>query len=85
MEDDWGFPVKPANLRKKYIKTGHSIEDIYERIIAGIGGTPMPSFKGVIEDDEIWDVVAYVLYLRGEESGLYKDKLPLEPITEDDL
>ncbi len=84
LEDDWGYPLKPANLQKKYIKSGHSIEDIYRVVLAGIGGSPMPSFKDVIEDKDMWDVAAFVLYLRGKGAGMY-DELPIDEITEDEI
>ncbi len=85
LEDDWGFAIKPANLTLKSIKSGHSVEDIYRVIMTGIGGTPMPSFKDVISDKEMWDVSAFVLYLRGKGAGMYGDELPISKITEDEI
>jgi cytochrome c oxidase cbb3-type subunit I/II len=81
LTDDWGQPIIPANLRLKTIKRGKSVQDIYTTLLVGVNGTPMPSFKDVYTDDALWDVAAYVLYLRGEEDGLYGDKIPLSPLT----
>lgn len=85
LEDDWGQPIKPANLTKKSIKTGHSVEDIYRVILTGIGGTPMPSFYETIPTDKMWDLAAYVLYLRGKAAGLYKGEAPIKEITDDEV
>jgi cytochrome c oxidase cbb3-type subunit I/II len=79
--DDWGQEIRPANLRAASIKRGRTVEDIYQTLLTGVGGTPMPSFKGVYSDDQLWDLAAYVLYLRGEASGLYSEKQKL-PVIE---
>ena len=42
------------------IRPEHSKEDIYRVIGAGIGGTAMPTWKGVIEEEELWALVYYV-------------------------
>lgn len=78
--DDWDNPIKPANLTKKYIKTGKSVRDIYRVLLSGIAGTPMPAFKDALTDDELWDVAAYVLYLRGLNNESYNKASP--PIAE---
>jgi cytochrome c oxidase cbb3-type subunit 2 len=78
LTDDWNNPIKPANLRLKTIKRGKTVNDIYTTLLAGVNGTPMPSFKDVYSDDDLWDVAAYVLYFRGRENGIYdRDILPL--------
>jgi cytochrome c oxidase cbb3-type subunit I/II len=85
LEDDWGFPIKPGNLTKKYIKSGKSAEAIYRVLLSGIAGTPMPSFYETIEDKDLWDVTAFVLYLRGKAHGIYGDQSPIRPITKEEL
>ena len=82
--DDWDFPVRPGNLTRPILKSGASVKDIYRALLTGIAGTPMPSFKEAISDEELWDVAAYVLYLRGLSMGVYDDleSKPLNPITE---
>ena len=37
-----------------------SVEELYIRLAAGVGGTGMPAWKGTIEDDEIWAAAYYV-------------------------
>lgn len=60
--DDWGHPVSPRDLTRGVYRGGRRPIDIFRRIHGGIPGTPMPGFgTTVLKDDEIWDVVNYVL------------------------
>lgn len=62
LHDEWGFPQQPRNLTRGIYRGGRRPVDIYRRIFAGIRGTQMPGFGGtVLNDEEIWDVVNYVL------------------------
>ena len=85
LEDDWGHRIRPASLRKPFIKSGRSVRDIYRVLLTGMAGTPMPSFKDALSDDELWNVSAYILYIRGVEAGVYMDALPLKPITPEEI
>ena len=33
----------------------------YRRLSAGIKGTPMPAFSSALNDEQIWDIVNYVM------------------------
>ncbi|MFG0296987.1 MAG: c-type cytochrome [Maioricimonas sp. JB045] len=59
--DDWGNPLKPRNLRTGIYRGGRRPIDLYRRIYAGIKGTPMPAFGTALSDQEIWDIVNYVM------------------------
>lgn len=66
--DDWGHPIKPAHLSLPAgapggVKLGYGGSHLYQTIVAGIGGTPMPPFDSLPED-EVWDLVHYVQSLR---------------------
>lgn len=74
--DDWNHPILPANLTKLSIKTGKSIQDIYKTLLVGVNGTPMSSYKDVYSDDQLWDITAWVLYLRGVHNGIYDSSNP---------
>lgn len=64
LHDVWGNPLQPRNLRLGQYRGGRRPIDIYRRLYAGIKGTPMPAFGGtVLKDEEIWDVVNYVMSL----------------------
>ena len=84
LSDDWGHPIVPGDLTRPYIKSGKSIKDIYRVLLTGMAGTPMPSFKDALSDNELWDVAAYVLYLRGWKSGLYGANPPIGEITKEE-
>jgi mono/diheme cytochrome c family protein len=62
LHDAWGHPQKPRDLTRGIYRGGRRPVDIFRRIYAGIKGTQMPEFGGtILKDDEIWDVVNYVL------------------------
>jgi mono/diheme cytochrome c family protein len=63
--DDWGHPLRPANLTAGVYKGGRRPIDIYWRIAKGINGTPMPVHLGsqLKSDEEVWDLVNFVLAL----------------------
>lgn len=57
---DYGFNTLPPDFTWHHIRSGYDIEDIYIRLVAGIGGTSMPSWKDVLSDEDIWAVAHYV-------------------------
>jgi mono/diheme cytochrome c family protein len=63
--DDWGNPLRPANLNRSLYKGGRRPIDIYWRIANGIKGAQMPGHYNAVSFDEkkIWDVVNFVLAL----------------------
>jgi mono/diheme cytochrome c family protein len=89
LKDNWGLPIKPADLTKNWtFRGGGSVEDIYMRIITGINGTPMPAFLDSFEKPEdAWDLAYYVRSLSPENkpevtvlrAQLIQGELPTEP------
>ena len=65
LKDDWGHPIPPANLAKRWtFRGGASRTDIAMRIAAGVLGTPMPAFLDSVEKPEdIWHLTNYILSL----------------------
>lgn len=63
--DDWGDPLRPADLTRGVYKGGRRPIDIFWRIAKGINGTPMPAHLGsqLQTDQEVWDLVNFVLTL----------------------
>ncbi len=61
--------LRPRDFRQGIFHGGASPQDIYLRIAVGIKGTPMPGtveapgVKAVLQPDEIWLIVRYVLSL----------------------
>ncbi|HET6425305.1 MAG TPA: cytochrome c, partial [Planctomycetaceae bacterium] len=68
LHDTWGNPLPPRDLTRGQYRGGRRPIDVFCRIYAGIKGTPMPAFGGtVLKDNDIWDVVNYVMSLPYEE------------------
>jgi mono/diheme cytochrome c family protein len=61
--DDWGNPLRPANLNRGIYKGGRRPLDIYWRIAKGITGAQMPGHYPTINHEQIWDLVNFVLAL----------------------
>lgn len=59
--DIWGVPIKPRNLTLGVYRGGRRPLDIYRRISQGIPGTPMQAFNAAFKDEQIWDLVDYVM------------------------
>jgi mono/diheme cytochrome c family protein len=66
-QDLGGLPprnILPRNLRSGIYRGGRRPVDIFWRVHNGIDGTPMPAAnKAALSDNDIWDIVNYVLAL----------------------
>lgn len=60
MVDNAGYPIKPRDLTAGIFKGSSDSGDLYARVIAGLPGSPMPSYAGVYTDEQIWDLIHYV-------------------------
>jgi DMSO reductase family type II enzyme heme b subunit len=60
MTDNTGFPVKPRDLTAGIFKGSSESNDLYYRIVAGLPGSPMPSYADVYTDEQLWDLIHYV-------------------------
>jgi len=72
MTDDFGFPIRPADLTKPWrYKGGSDLVDIYTRFSTGMNGSPMPSFYDVFPEEEreanLWVLSAYVRSLQANQ------------------
>jgi mono/diheme cytochrome c family protein len=68
--DEWGNLIKPRDLTTGIYRGGRRPVDIFRRISAGIKGTPMTGFATALTDEEIWDIVNYVMSIPFEEREL---------------
>jgi mono/diheme cytochrome c family protein len=64
LQDDWGFPAVPADLRQPHRRSGSEVRDLYRVLMTGLNGTPMISFADVLTPEQKWDVIAYLRTLR---------------------
>ena len=64
LEDAWGQPATPSDLRQQVLRSGRTLEAIYRVLLTGIEGTPMPSFAEAMTEEQRWEVVAFIAQLR---------------------
>ncbi|MFQ6017424.1 MAG: c-type cytochrome [Kiloniellaceae bacterium] len=65
LKDDWGERIWPRNLtRPETWRWTRDAKDIFQRISAGIRGTPMPEHATTMSVRDRWDVANYVMTLR---------------------
>jgi DMSO reductase family type II enzyme heme b subunit len=83
LKDEWGQPIKPANLTKRWtFRGGPSRAAIAMRLAAGVLGTPMPAFLDSVEKpDDIWHLANYLASL-GPEAPAYATLLPATAVGE---
>jgi cytochrome c oxidase cbb3-type subunit 2 len=76
LKDDFGFPVRPADLTSGQFKSGPSVQDIFRTMSTGLSGTPMPSFRDSLSEQDRWALSYYVLAL-----SAFKDPLNAQPLA----
>lgn len=60
--DEWGNMTPPRNLSHGIYRGGQRPVDLFRRVYAGVKGTKMPPAGGAaLTDEQIWDVVNYVM------------------------
>ncbi len=79
--DDWGNPIRPANLNLGVYKGGRRPIDIYWRLSKGINGAKMPAHVPTLTPEQIWDVVNFVLALPYEPELIWKKEGGPSPAT----
>jgi len=84
LKDEWGHPIRPANLTKRWtFRGGGGRAEIAMRLTTGVLGTPMPSFIDSVEKpDDIWHLANYLASL-GPESPHYATLLTAEAVNGD--
>lgn len=76
LKDDFGFPIRPANLTTGQLKSGPYVTDIFRTLTTGLSGTPMPSFGDTVSEGDRWALAYYVLSL-----SAFQDPLTGEPLA----
>jgi mono/diheme cytochrome c family protein len=70
LKDDWGYPIRPANLAQSWtFRGGSSREDIFRTMSTGLNGTPMPSFLEALQPEQRWAITDFIVSLSGEGPG----------------
>jgi len=84
LKDDWGTPIRPANLTKPWtFRGGHERKDVAMRLSTGLMGSPMPTFIDSVEKPEdIWHLANYVRSL-GPDRPTWATLLQVRAVTGD--
>lgn len=84
LTDDWGNPLRPADLTKRWTyRGGPTREDIYRTFTTGMNGTPMPSFAESLTDEQRWQLVDYIVSLDGRETPDYAELIQVQWTTDE--
>ncbi len=59
-------PIKAPDFSRSNLRAGSRPEDLYRTIACGIGGTSMPTWKGAIDESDLWALAHYVRSLVGD-------------------
>jgi DMSO reductase family type II enzyme heme b subunit len=83
LKDEWGHPIAPANLTKRWtFRGGPTRTEIATRLAAGVLGTPMPTFIDSVEKPEdIWHLTNYILSL-GPDSPHYATLVTVTAVSD---
>ena len=85
LADDWGHPIRPADLAQTWtLRGGSTREDIFRTMSTGLNGTPMPSFVDALKPEQRWAITDFIVSLAGSNgpgySNLVVAKHVLDPI-----
>lgn len=69
LEDSWGQPATPTDLRQSSLRSGRTLEAVYRVLLTGIDGTPMPSFAETMTEEQRWELVAFIAQLRRDHAA----------------
>jgi len=72
---EFDFMTQPPEFTYDLVRSARTIDELYVRISSGVGGTAMASWKGVIQDDEIWAVAHYVRSLMDKRNTPERKKI----------
>ena len=75
LKDDDHFTIVPADLTRGQFKSGPAVEDIFRTISTGLSGTPMPTYRDSISEDDRWALSYYILAL-----SAYTDPITKQPL-----
>lgn len=62
-QSDYGVTIVPPDFTFNVLRAGETVPDIARTIASGVGGTAMPTWKGVLPDDDLWAMAHYVASL----------------------
>ncbi len=69
LEDSWGQPATPSDLRQAALRTGRTLEAVYRVLLTRIETTPIPSFTKAMTEEQRWELVAFIAQLRRDQAA----------------
>jgi mono/diheme cytochrome c family protein len=82
LKDDWGYPIRAANLAQSWtFRGGSSREDIFRTMSTGFNGTPMPSFQDGLTAEQRWAITDYIVSLAGSDGPGYSNLVIARHVT----
>jgi high-affinity iron transporter len=61
-----GFAKPPADFTDPSWRRRTNARRVFFVVREGVRGTPMPAWRGTLDDGEAWDLVAYLLSVSGD-------------------
>lgn len=68
-----GSVIVPPDFTWNRLKRGTDLQTLYHIVGNGISGTPMPTWKGVLPEEDLWGIVYYVQSLAARRKALVTD------------
>lgn len=59
-DSEYSFKTIPPDFTWHEIRSATTLQELYVRIAAGVGGTSMPSWKDILSNDDLWALAYYV-------------------------
>lgn len=72
---EYDYMAHPPEFTYDLVRSAQTVEQLYVRLNAGVGGTAMASWKGVLQDEEIWAVSHYLRSLMDLRNSPARKKL----------
>lgn len=72
-----GEPITPRDLTDKWrFRGGFSPQAVFQRLMTGMDGSSMASYRDALTEDQTWDLVFYVLKLSPRDRPQARDATP---------
>jgi mono/diheme cytochrome c family protein len=83
LKDDWGYPIRPADLAQSWtFRGGSSREDIFRTMSTGFNGTPMPGFVDALPPEQRWAITDFIVSLSGSNGPGYTNLVIAKHVQE---
>lgn len=76
LKDERERPIAVRDVAKGYFRRGKDASEVARTFMAGLDGTPMPSYSNSLKNDEAWDLARYILSLKKA-----PEPVPADPIA----